>query len=216
MNKAAIPLEGFAIAHKVTSETLARWIAPYRSNNHTDSRLQRRPVAKPHQPLQPTIQPIIQPTIQSIIQPTIQSTSQPAVHLANASSPPNMKVSGLNHFNITASPQLIERVKQFYIEVVGLSIGPRAHLDHDGYWLYAGPFPILHLSAKSGMPEESSQNFFNHISLSCTGLAAAIAKLTAAGIPHRVLEIPDCEQTQIFMTDPAGLGVELTFFNESV
>ncbi len=149
-----------------------------------------------------------------------------------------MRVLGLNHFNITASPDFIEKIKNFYVDVIGLTVGPRASLDHNGFWLYAGAFSILHLSArqqsscdlsaceaavqksthkesaKKGSAAKAAlliEGCFNHISLSCTGLAATIQKLTALEIPYKISELPDLGQTQIFVKDPAGIGVELTF-----
>lgn len=128
----------------------------------------------------------------------------------------DFQVLGLNHFNITASPPLIERIKRFYIDIAGLKLGARARLDHDGYWLYAGTSPILHLSARPGIEVaiESKQGYFNHISLACVGLKGAITRIAAANIPYRLIELSDIKQTQLFLTDPAGIGVELTFFNE--
>lgn len=129
-----------------------------------------------------------------------------------------MTVRGLNHFNITASRALIEQVKQFYTEVVGLELGPRAHLNHDGYWLYAGAMPIVHLSVANDMHPvlRDAKGYFNHISLSCVGLKSAIARMEATQTPYRLVRLLDVCQTQLFITDPAGTGVELTFFEESV
>lgn len=130
-----------------------------------------------------------------------------------------MCVSGLNHFNISASRELIERVKRFYTDIIGLALGPRAHLDHDGYWLYAGYTPIVHLSVRIGAISNAQNNvqkgYFNHISLGCVGLEGAIAKMIATQTPYRLIQLPDIHQTQLFVTDPADIGVELTFFNES-
>jgi hypothetical protein len=161
-----------------------------------------------------------------------------------------MRVLGLNHFNITASPAFIEQIKNFYVDVIGLTVGPRARLDHNGFWLYAGKSPILHLSARQqslcqqslcqqSLCQQSAakkiaetelaqteltekafveretppmEGCFNHISLSCIGLAATIEKMIAMEIPYKISIIPDFGQTQIFIKDPAGIGVELTFF----
>lgn len=71
-----------------------------------------------------------------------------------------MCVSGLNHFNISASADLIEKVKRFYVDVIGLALGPRAHLDHEGYWLYAGCTPIVHLSIRGGSRNQCSKGSF--------------------------------------------------------
>ena len=131
---------------------------------------------------------------------------------------PKRAVTGLNHFNITASPTLIEQVKRFYHDILGLTIGPRARLNHGGYWLYAGDLPILHLSACPDLEGSvvTCQGFFNHISLSCTGLQATVSHLVATKTPYRIVQLSDLGQTQLFITDPAGIGVELTFFDESL
>ena len=143
--------------------------------------------------------------------------SQLPKQLSRRDSPRRM-VTGLNHFNITASTMLIEQVKHFYRDILGLTVGPRAHLDHGGYWLYAGDSPILHLSDRPDIEEHTvtCRGFFNHISLSCTGLEATIKQLVATGTPFRVTQLADLGQTQIFITDPAGIGVELTFFKETL
>lgn len=130
-----------------------------------------------------------------------------------ANIPEPIKVVGLNHFNITASPFLIERVKRFYTDIIGLAVGPRAQLDHEGYWLYAGPVAIVHLSIRQDIETivPPHKSYFNHISLSCIGLSSAIAKLEATHTPYRLIEFSSGKQTQLFLTDPAGIGVELTF-----
>jgi hypothetical protein len=145
--------------------------------------------------------------------------------------PRPMEVSGLNHFNITASPALVEQLKSFYVNVIGLTVGPRALLDHDGFWLYAGELSIVHLSARQQSTCQQSigrntaetttakevplvEGCFNHISLSCVGLAAALEKMVAMEIPYTISEVLDFGQTQLFIQDPAGIGVELTFSNE--
>ncbi len=176
------------------------------------------------------------PSQNSLDKTTDKTTRYPSEHLADkrdlgiavsrvltsrsllplASLPRQMRVSGLNHFNITASPPLIEQVKQFYLDIIGLTIGPRAHLDHEGYWLYAGEVPILHLSACQNIEQValSQKGYFNHISLSCVGLQAAIAKMIATQTPYQLIQLSDIHQTQIFLKDPADIGVELTFFDE--
>ena len=145
---------------------------------------------------------------------------------ASANESATMAVTGLNHFNITASPDLIEQVKTFYRDILGFKVGPRAHLEHSGYWLYAGEAPILHLSACPEMDAKMGaemikstvkcRGFFNHISLNCVGLQATTARLSATNTPYKTIELSDIAQTQVFITDPAGIGVELTFFNEAV
>jgi hypothetical protein len=181
---------------------------------------------------------------QPVSSESISSESISSEPISTAFIPQQMSVLGLNHFNITASPSFIEQIKNFYVDVIGLTIGPRAQLDHSGFWLYAGNSPILHLSArqqslcqqslcqqsttkeiaetesaetelaKSGSLEREmpmTEGCFNHISLDCTGLAATLKKLIAMEIPYKISIVPDFGQTQVFIKDPAGIVVELTF-----
>ncbi|MFK8185579.1 MAG: hypothetical protein AB8B99_19555 [Phormidesmis sp.] len=133
-----------------------------------------------------------------------------------------MTVLGLNHFNITAPPHLVEKLKHFYIDIIGLTMGPRADLNHDGYWLYAGKHdasqPILHLSICQNLqcPSGVRQGYLNHISLSCVGLVAALSNLIIKGIPYQLIQVPSINLIQVFVKDPAGIGVELSFFNEDL
>ena len=52
---------------------------------------------------------------------------------------------------------------------------------------------------------------FDHVAFTCTGLAAMRARLDALGISYRLADVPLTRQTQIFLEDPAGNGVELNF-----
>ena len=55
-----------------------------------------------------------------------------------------MAIKELNHINIRTDK--MEETKDFFVDVVGLSIGWRPDFDSHGYWLYCGEVPIVHLS----------------------------------------------------------------------
>lgn len=130
-----------------------------------------------------------------------------------------MNTVGLNHFNITAPYELLERVRDFYIEVLGLALGERPDFRRKGFWLYAGEEPLVHLTACDPSDVrslgESGRHFFDHIAFSCKGLSGVIERLKQSGIPYEVIEIASLKQWQVFVRDPAGVGVELNFVNES-
>ena len=131
-----------------------------------------------------------------------------------------MNTVGLNHFNITASYNLLERVRDFYVEVLGLTVGERPNFRRKGFWLYAAHEPIVHLTAcdeddvrSNG---ESGSNFFDNVAFSCQGLIGVIERLKQLNIPYEVVEITSLKQIQVFVRDPAGVGVELNFVDESL
>ena len=131
-----------------------------------------------------------------------------------------MNVTGLNHFNITAPFELLEKVRDFYVGVLGFAVGDRPGFRRKGFWLYAGHEPIVHLTASDADDArtngESVQCFFDHIAFSCKGLKGLIERLKHLDVPYEVVEIPELGQIQVFVRDPASVGVELNFINESL
>lgn len=130
-----------------------------------------------------------------------------------------MSVTGLNHFNITAPSELLEKVRDFYVEALGLRVGERPGFRRKGFWLYAGENPIVHLTADDGEAmragAESAQCFLDHIAFSCEGLTGLLERLKRLDIPYRVSEVTSLGQVQVFVRDPARVGVELNFVEQS-
>lgn len=125
-----------------------------------------------------------------------------------------MPVRGIGHVNLRAPAEAIERLRRFYIDVIGLSEGHRPvfRSGSSGYWLYAGDRAVLHLSiARSGGDSVQPAGVFDHLAFDCDGLEGTRARLDAAGIEYQTDVVDELHQTQLFLTDPAGIGVELTF-----
>lgn len=125
-----------------------------------------------------------------------------------------MGVRGIGHANLRAPAVMIEQLRRFYIEVVGLKEGPRPRFrsGSQGHWLYAGNTDVLHLSvARDDAPLPASNGAFNHLAFACDDLVATRARLNAMRIPYEVDVVDALCQVQLFLTDPAGMGVELTF-----
>jgi catechol 2,3-dioxygenase-like lactoylglutathione lyase family enzyme len=123
-------------------------------------------------------------------------------------------VLGIGHANLRAPAEAIEQLRRFYVEVVGLAEGPRPRFrsGSQGHWLYAGDTDVLHLSiSRDGAPLSGSNGAFNHLAFACDDLAGTRARLDAARIPYEVDAVDARGQVQLFLTDPAGMGVELTF-----
>jgi catechol 2,3-dioxygenase-like lactoylglutathione lyase family enzyme len=59
-------------------------------------------------------------------------------------------ITGLNHINLRAPAALLATLRDFYRDMLGLTVGPRPAFDSEGYWLYAGGQAILHLSTQRG------------------------------------------------------------------
>ncbi len=128
-----------------------------------------------------------------------------------------MRVTHIDHYNIRLRPSDMPAVRDFYVNAIGLAEGPRPDFPFPGYWLYGGAeAAILHIAAT--LPESASPmsrvkptGQFDHISLKCTGLASARERLQAQGIPFDERPVVGWRLMQLFLTDPAGLRIELTF-----
>ena len=131
-------------------------------------------------------------------------------------------ISGLNHINMRAPEAMIERLRAFYCDVIGLREGPRPAFRSRGYWLYGGASDVLHLTiiAEENRDAVASiaplpTGWLDHIAFTAVDKAAAIRRLESAGITYEIDEVPmagpEVGQAQIFLTDPAGIGVELNF-----
>jgi glyoxylase I family protein len=125
-----------------------------------------------------------------------------------------MPATAFNHFNLRAPQPLLRRLRDFYVDVVGLREGWRPPFDFPGHWLYLGDQAVLHLvedppGARGAVPGASPT--FDHVAFTCSGLAEMEARLQRLGVVYRRADVPGTTQCQLFVQDPAGNGVEFNF-----
>jgi len=109
-------------------------------------------------------------------------------------------------------------LRDFYCDVLGFTVGPRPPFRSTGFWLYAAGAPVLHLVAAAPgsepLPEVSQRrSAADHLAFRCSDLEGTLERLRQHGVAYRVDEVPLLNETQIFLHDPAGMGVELNFPN---
>lgn len=127
---------------------------------------------------------------------------------------PVPQLVGIHHFTIRCTPAELEPVHAFYRDVLGMRAGPRPAFDFPGHWLYVGNAAVVHLAAvvsdgirESGRPGSG----LDHVSLHSRGLQATRQRLTALAVPYEELPVPGWPLQQIFVHDPVGSKIELTF-----
>jgi len=124
-----------------------------------------------------------------------------------------MPIRDINHYNLRGPREVLDRLRDWYRDTLGMETGDRPPFSHFGYWLYAQGRPILHLS-EEGRGESHpvpGAGTFDHVAFTCTGFAAMRERLDALAVAYRVADVPLTRQRQIFLKDPAGNGVELNF-----
>ena len=121
-----------------------------------------------------------------------------------------MRVLGIDHVNIAGSAALIDRVRSFYVDILGLTEGHRPPFESRGFWLYAGDQAVVHLRVKEEDAAAAS-TALDHYAFQCEGLEAAMQRLRERGIPFELDPARDTKPAQLFLNDPTGLGLELSF-----
>jgi catechol 2,3-dioxygenase-like lactoylglutathione lyase family enzyme len=120
-----------------------------------------------------------------------------------------MSVLGLDHVNIAGSAALIERVRAFYVDILGLTEGHRPPFQSRGFWLYAGGHPVVHLRVSDS--DTIGASALDHYAFTCTGLDETMALLREHGIEFTLDPARDTKNAQLFLADPSGVELELNF-----
>lgn len=124
-----------------------------------------------------------------------------------------MPTRGLNHINLRAHRDLLDALKDFYCDVIGLEVGARPPFPRFGYWLYAGRHPVVHLSEAAADEVFSTDvsTAFDHVAFTCEDSAGFEALLRGRDITYSKVIVPGTKQVQLFLRDPASNKVELNF-----
>lgn len=120
-------------------------------------------------------------------------------------------VGALNHFTLNCCPEDLPLLKEFYSVRLGLVDGPRPDFTFPGHWLYSDGKPIVHLAGQLLKPSEKTTGPLDHISFTGLDLQGTRQRLCDAKIPFNEVPVPGWPLYQIFLTDPCGLKIELTF-----
>ena len=126
-------------------------------------------------------------------------------------------INGIDHYNLRSDEKMIETLKDFYINIVGLKLGYRPPFKSKGYWLYAKELDVLHLSSS----KDNIKNLINvnstldHVSFSASDKSFFIETLEKNNIFFKERYISEINVDQLFFKDPAGNGIELIFKENS-
>jgi catechol 2,3-dioxygenase-like lactoylglutathione lyase family enzyme len=124
-----------------------------------------------------------------------------------------MALERLDHYTIRVQPEQLAPIRQFYVEVLGLTEGARPAFSFPGHWLYVGGRPVVHLAGTAGTEgsEPAGTGRLDHVAFHATGLQAMLAHLRGRGISDEQRPVPGQELFQVFLIDPNGIKVELNY-----
>jgi catechol 2,3-dioxygenase-like lactoylglutathione lyase family enzyme len=130
---------------------------------------------------------------------------------------PGAAILGLFHVAIKTSN--LDATHAFWCKVLGLKEIARPDFGYPGAWL-ACPQPggqaIIHVYA--GGPALGPEGIapagtaaIDHLSVACLGFHDYVARFKAAGLAWREFIVPGTTLWQLFVYDPSGVQIELTF-----
>jgi catechol 2,3-dioxygenase-like lactoylglutathione lyase family enzyme len=134
----------------------------------------------------------------------------------------------INHISIRTLN--LEATRRFYVDALGLQVGPRPEFPFPGHWLYQGPLgayenAAVHLigldpndpeGLKQYLGERSADSLHgtgavDHVAFFATDLTGTLLRLQQCGVQARERTVPGIGLHQLFLDDPNGVTVELNF-----
>lgn len=121
-----------------------------------------------------------------------------------------MHVERLDHVNVRTHD--LEATRAFYTEVIGLQSGERPAFGFAGLWLYAGEIPVIHVTGlEVGDARDDGTGSIDHVAFRVEGLEAMRERVRRLRIDATESIVPRNGDLQIFLRDPNGVKIELTF-----
>lgn len=134
----------------------------------------------------------------------------------------------LNHVAVRTAD--LEASRRFYVDVLGLVVGPRPDFPFPGLWLYTGDSSapadaavhLIGVAAAGGdglaayLGERAAggpagHGALDHVAFFATGLDSMRERLARLGIAARERTVPGLGLHQLFVDDPNGLVIELNY-----
>jgi catechol 2,3-dioxygenase-like lactoylglutathione lyase family enzyme len=126
-----------------------------------------------------------------------------------------MQVTGLFHVAIKTND--LDATVKFYTDVLGMKLAPRPDFGFPGAWIAAGDdIPIIHIYAGGsalvdGKAPPYGTGSVDHVSLTIKGWDECLERVKRLGYDWRAAIVPGTSLWQIFVHDPSGVMMELTF-----
>src|ERR1700733_2565291 len=106
---------------------------------------------------------------------------------------PAMPLQHLEHFLIQTAD--LEKTKAWYVDVLGMRVGPHPDFKFPVYWLYLGDTDVLHITEGGTAVSENRKQYLgqqstvtqgsgvvDHVAFRATGLLDMIARLDKKGV----------------------------------
>ena len=133
-----------------------------------------------------------------------------------------MPLHHLQHFLIQSED--LEKTRDWYVDVLGMRVGPAPDFKFPVYWLYLGDTDVLHITQGGAKVSENRMKYLgqqstattgsgvvDHVAFRATGLLDLIDHLKKKGVDFKERRVNDQGLYQLFLIDPNGVKIELNF-----
>lgn len=122
-----------------------------------------------------------------------------------------MQIEKLDHVNLRTTQ--LDKMINWYSEILGLRLGDRPDFGFPGAWMYAGDAAIVHLVGIDGDTAVGSEVDLKleHFALTATGSAAFTVRLKETGTPYRRAELEATRIVAFNVLDPDGNHIHVDF-----
>ena len=136
-----------------------------------------------------------------------------------------MPITNLEHFLVLTDD--VAATRDFYRDVLGLTVGPRPPIAFAGYWMYAGSTPCVHIAERSGYgsyadpleipvsPDAPGTGPFDHVAFNASDFDEISERLERHGIRAHLNVVPGINLRQFFLFDPNGVKIEINIPDQS-
>ena len=138
-----------------------------------------------------------------------------------------MPLHHLEHLLIQTAD--LEGTRDWYVNTLGMRVGPSPDFKFPVVWLYIGDTDVLHLTVGGKNVSENRKAYLgqqseathgsgvvDHVAFRATGLREMMANLQKLGVKFHQRMVNEQGLFQLFMLDPNGVKVELNFSNDEV
>jgi catechol 2,3-dioxygenase-like lactoylglutathione lyase family enzyme len=133
-----------------------------------------------------------------------------------------MPLSHIEHFLLQTTD--MEGTRKWYVEVLGMRVGPNPDFKFPVFWLYLGDKDVVHVTEGGKGVSENRKNYVgqqseaasgsgvvDHIAFRATGLREMLAHLRSLKVDFKQRQVDDQGLYQLFMFDPNGVKIELNY-----
>ena len=133
-----------------------------------------------------------------------------------------MPLSHIEHFLLQTAD--MEKTREWYVNVLGMRVGPSPDFKFPVFWLYLGDKDVVHVTEGGKNVSENRKRYvgqesqattgsgaIDHLAFRATGLREMMAHLSKLCIDFKQRQVDDQGLYQLFMFDPNGIKIELNY-----